>query len=103
MGVGNSTNKPDQSDARMKMGQGTGVRGHKGGRRKSGGSGVTGMRKESMLSEARTTNMKHKGKFRAGEQDARDQAGPMSPSALQVKTRRRGNGSPNRMPSPSGD
>jgi hypothetical protein len=66
------------------------------------GSGVVGTKKETQLIEARSHNMKHKGKFRAGEQDARDTNGPMSPSALQVKTRRRSNGSMNRMPSPRG-
>jgi hypothetical protein len=67
-----------------------------------GGSPVVANRKETMLREARATNKTHAKKFRAGDQDARDDKGPVSASALQVKTRRRGSGPQMRMPSPSG-
>jgi hypothetical protein len=72
---------------------------HKGGRRVKDGM------KEQHLTEARSSNVGHKKKFRAGAQDARmggDMSGPMSPSSLQVKTRRRGQGAMNRVPSPMG-
>jgi hypothetical protein len=102
--VGNNTNIQDQSDMQVKMGQAT-QQGHKGGRRVSGGSNVTGTRKETHLTEARQSNKAHVKKFRAGSQDARmdgDMTGPLSPSSLQVKTRRRGNGPTTRIPNPSG-
>jgi hypothetical protein len=79
---------------------------HSGGRRQGAGSGVVGRSKGQQLGEARATSLGHKRNFRAGIQDARSGAmkpgngptGPVSPSALQVKTRRRGNGPVQHMP-----
>ena len=72
--------------------------GYKGGRRKSVGSSKTaggpGV-KEQALSGARSSSLAIKHAFRSGNQDARmggDKSGPVSPSALQVKTRRSGSG-----------
>ena len=95
MGVGNLTNLRDVSDIRPKESSG-GAPGHKGGRRTK-----TGM-KESALSDARSKNVAHKKSFRAGQQDSRDTNGPKSPSSLQVKTRRRGNGPANFNPAALG-
>jgi hypothetical protein len=100
--IANSTNQPDQTDIRPKAGQAV-QQGHKGGRRSKAGSGVVGSPKETQLSEARAHNQGHTKKFRAGVQDARDDNGPLSPSSLQVKMRRRGNGPMTRMPSPGGE
>jgi hypothetical protein len=58
--------------------------------------------KEQSLSDARKLNKKHVQKFRAGEQDARDDKGPVSATPAQVKKRRRGGVSGMRSPSPSG-
>jgi hypothetical protein len=61
--------------------------------------------KEKSLREARATSKAHVKAFRSGAQDARkggDQSDPKSPSALQLKTRRRGSVSGMRSPSPSG-
>jgi hypothetical protein len=101
--IGNSTSTPDLSDIRPVTPQPISS-GHKGGRRvkpgnttSAGGPG----RKEHALTDARSTSLKHKHSFRTGSQDARDGAieagkgptGAVSPSALQLKTRRRGMGS----------
>lgn len=70
--------------------------GYKGGRRVSAGSTTTAGgpgAKESDLKSARSAGLSHKHAFRSGSQDARDTNGPVSPSALQVKTRRRSSGS----------
>ncbi len=103
MGVGNNTNIRDKSDMSKKEPQAV-SQGHKGGRRVSGSSGVVGTPKHAQLAAARDTNKAHVKKFRSGSQDARtgDMTGPLSPSSLQVKTRRRGNGPMTRMPNPSG-
>ena len=95
--IGNNTNIADASD--MKNPAGASYKGgHRGGRRTSigastsaGGPGA----KEKSMREGRPLNIGGKGKFRSGSQDARvggDMPGPASPSALQLKTRRRGDG-----------
>jgi hypothetical protein len=102
--VGNNTNIRDKSDMSKKEPQAV-SQGHKSGRRVSGGSGVVGTPKHAQLAAARDSNKAHVKKFRSGSQDARmggDLVGPLSPSSLQVKTRRRGNGPMTRMPNPSG-
>jgi hypothetical protein len=103
--TGNNTNIRDKSDAHPKVGQAT-SQGHTSGRRtRSGSSDTAGGpgAKEKFLNDARGMNKAHTKAFRAGKQDARDgEAGPVSASALQMKTRRRGDGSSVRSPSPSG-